>query len=266
MRARTRVVARTLSTLHRALGTSPGGLGGGLLVLAYHRVDDEGGGLAVSPEEFRAQLAWLSSEGYEVVDLDAPRYPPQGEKPVVAFTFDDGYRSVAEVAWPELRSRAWPAMLYVVARTLENLDRFTWDAAAPAGSASLIDRGLLLELASDGMSIGSHTRTHAYLPALPARDIATEVTDSRRELEDVLGREVSSFSYPQGGWNPSIRHLVAAAGYRTAVTMDRGCNGQDRDPLSMRRRPTEHALDDFKMAVRGAYDFLRPIETWRHRR
>ena len=113
------------------------------------------------------------------------------------------------------------------------------------------------------MSIGSHTCSHRYLPALSPAEVRTEIVDSRRILEDILGQEVRSLSYPMGGWNRSIRDLTAAAGYTTAVTSDRGSNLRGRDPLSLRRQPADEdplLLDDL---VRGSYDFLRPIDRLR---
>ncbi|MGH3101291.1 MAG: hypothetical protein ACRDPU_09885, partial [Thermoleophilia bacterium] len=71
----------------------------GLRVLFYHRVSDDPDPLAIAPRRFAEQMAVLRDEGYRVVDvveagrLLAAREPLSG---VVALSFDDGYRDVAE--------------------------------------------------------------------------------------------------------------------------------------------------------------------------
>jgi peptidoglycan/xylan/chitin deacetylase (PgdA/CDA1 family) len=233
-------------------------------VLAYHRIDEGGGGMSVSPRDFRAHLDWLDEHGIEVVPLES--FSVKGEtRPRVALTFDDGYRSVADVAWPELRARGLPATLYVVSRTLRSGRRFSWDTSTSALDAALIGRSALLDLAADGLSIGSHTRTHVYLPSIDLDRVEDEVSGSRDELEDELGMRVTSFSYPQGGWNPSIRSIVARAGYETAVTMNRGPIPPVGDPLALARRPAERDPIDLQMSIEGFYDFLRPIDSVRDR-
>jgi peptidoglycan/xylan/chitin deacetylase (PgdA/CDA1 family) len=258
MKTRTRTVARAIGPLSR-LRARPL-----FSVLAYHRIDQAGGGMSVSPHAFRSHLDWLDEHGIQVVPLEAFCLE-DGGRPRVALTFDDGYRSVADVAWPELRDRGLPATLYVVSRTLRSGHRFSWDASTSAGDAALIGRSALLDLAADGLSIGSHTRTHVYLPSVGLDRVKDEVGGSREELEDELGRPVTSFSYPQGGWNASIRSCVARAGYATAVTMDRGANSPVADPLTLARRPAETDPIDFEMSIEGLYDFLRPIDTVRDR-
>lgn len=249
----------------RAVGRAFGALArtNGLVILAYHRIDDGGGGLAVSPASFLQHLAWIEESGFPVVGSLGPPYPARGAGPCLALTFDDGYRSVQEVAWPALRSRGWPATLYVVARALDDPRPFAWDADVDDSRARLIDRSQLLDLAADGMSIGSHTCSHRYLPALSPAEIRTEIVDSRRILEDILGREVRSLSYPMGGWNVSIRDAASEAGYTTAVTSDRGSNLMARDPLALRRQPADEDPLLMDGLVRGSYDFLRPIDRFR---
>jgi peptidoglycan/xylan/chitin deacetylase (PgdA/CDA1 family) len=258
MKIRTRTVARAIGPLSR-LRARPL-----FSVLAYHRIDQGEGGMSVSPHAFHSHLDWLDEHGIEVVPLESFSVEDAG-RPRVALTFDDGYRSVADVAWPELRDRRLPATLYVVSRTLRSGRRFSWDASTPEGDAALIGRSGLLDLAADGLSIGSHTRTHVYLPSVDLGRVKDEVGGSRDELEDELGQPVTSFSYPQGGWNSSIRSLVARAGYETAVTMDRGSNRTVADPLTLARRPAEEDPIDFEMSIAGLYDFLRPIDTVRDR-
>jgi peptidoglycan/xylan/chitin deacetylase (PgdA/CDA1 family) len=226
---------------------------------AYHRIDESPGGLSVSPAEFRAHLDWIDGAGLPIVDIDA-EIPPRGSTPSIVITFDDGYRSVADIAWPEIRSRGWPATLFVVTRTLEDPRPFSWDAKATRATARLIDRPMLTALVENGMTIGSHSCTHRYLPGLRSDDIKKELADSKRALEDLIGRAVTSLSYPMGGWNAKIRSLAAWAGYSAAVTFDRGRNVPGQDRLALRRQPAYRDLPTFALTVEGSYDFLRPFD------
>ena len=241
-----------------------------LIILGYHRIDDSGGDLSVRRDHFRAHLDWIESEGLHVVGLDDGEPLSEGPAARVAFTFDDGYLSVAESAWPELKSRGWPATVYAVPGYLGGDLRFPWDRTSQERSSRLMDGMVLRELADDGMVVGSHSVTHRYLPGLAPDEARTEIRESKRMLEDVVGREVTSFSYPMGGWNRGLRDSVAEAGYRTAVTVLRGRNRAGRDPLVLRRPIVESHPDDFARIVKGHFDFLRPIdwgrEGWRQRK
>src|SRR5262249_11889854 len=163
-----------------------------LLVLGYHRIDDSGSHLSVRRDDFRAHLDLIARSGLGVVNadrLDLAAHAVTG----VAFTFDDGYRSVAETAWPELRSRGWPATAYVASGYLEGDRVFPWDDGRDP-TVRLMDKTDLCGLADDGMVIGSHTVNHRYLPGLRPDEARCEIVDSRSALEDLLGRSVTTFS------------------------------------------------------------------------
>ena len=213
MKIRTRTVARVIRPLSR-LRACPS-----FSVLAYHRIDDGEGGMSVSPSAFVAHLDWLEERGSMWFHWRLSRWA--GNRRMTR-RIDVRRRvpSVADIAWPELRDRGLPATLYVVSQMLRGGRRFSWDTSTRAEDAALIGRSALLDLAADGLSIGSHTRTHVYLPSVRPQRVRDEVVGSRTDLEDELGQPVTSFSYPQGGWNPSIRSVVARAGYATAVTTD----------------------------------------------
>lgn len=237
---------------------------GGFTLLGWHRVDAAPGGLSTSPDEFRRHLDVLDRWGAHVVDLDtalAGEPPPR----TVVLTFDDGYASVAETAWPLLKERGWPAVLYAVAGYLDGGERFPWDARAPGDTARLLDAAGVRDLAADGMAVGSHTVSHRWLPHLPPDTIRDEVRDSRARLEDLLRAPVTTFSYPMGGWNAHVRRAVADAGYASAVTVDRGRNTIRTDRLALRRAFAPRDAADLGRMLNGAYTFLRPLDAWRTR-
>ena len=76
----------------------------------------------------------------------------------------------------------------------------------------------ILELDRMGMEIGSHTVNHAILPQLTDAEAWSELTDSRKELEDLLGKPVPAFCFPKGRFNSRTCTLARDAGYQLART------------------------------------------------
>ena len=69
-----------------------------------------------------------------------------------------------------------------------------------------------------GMTIGSHTQTHALLTLENPKRMANQIVGSLLTLQEKLGKPVSHFAYPDGRFNPSIVTCVAEAGYRFGYT------------------------------------------------
>jgi peptidoglycan/xylan/chitin deacetylase (PgdA/CDA1 family) len=82
----------------------------------------------------------------------------------------------------------------------------------------LMTKSEILELDRMGMEIGSHTVNHAILPQLTEAHARRELTDSRKALEDLLGKPVPAFCFPKGRFNSRTCTLVREAGYKLART------------------------------------------------
>jgi peptidoglycan/xylan/chitin deacetylase (PgdA/CDA1 family) len=261
-------VAAAGRAAHVALGARDRALGprAGLTLVGWHAVAKAGSGLRTTFDEFRRHLDAIAAYG-TVVGLDAgvtalttQALPPRA----VALTFDDGYAGVAELAWPELKARGWPATLFAVSGYLDRGKTFPWDDPA-AETARLLTADELAAVARDGLDVGSHTVSHRWLPHLPAAEVAAEVRESKAALEALLGKPVTSFAYPMGGWDAAVRDAVAAAGYDLAVTVDRGRNIRRTDRYALRRAFAPPDAGDLARILSGAYTFLRPLDSWRTR-
>ena len=228
-----------------------------------------GGGLSTSIDAFRRHLDVLDEWGAVVLPLgEAMERLAVGTLPdrAVALTFDDGYASVVETAWPLLRERRLDATLFAVPGYLDRTARFAWDATEPDdGRPRLIDRGELVAVAADGLDIGSHTVTHPWLPHLEAVEVQQELSDSKSQLEDLLARPITSIAYPMGGWNATVRAAAAAAGYKIGVTVDRGRTRMVRDPMTVLGAFAPESDADFRLVLDGAYTWLRALDSWRIR-
>lgn len=66
------------------------------------------------------------------------------------------------------------------------------------------------------ITIGSHSLTHPILSTLTSAELAVEIVESRRMLENRLQRTVDFFCYPNGSHNSEVVRLVRE-NYRAAV-------------------------------------------------
>lgn len=72
------------------------------------------------------------------------------------------------------------------------------------------------------MDIGSHTVDHLELPSLSESSRAQQLSQSRKELEKVVGHPVRWFCYPAGRNDSASAASVAEAGYLLGYTTEGG--------------------------------------------
>ncbi len=94
---------------------------------------------------------------------------------------------------------------------------------ARAGLQSL-DWSTLSRLQRAGVTVGSHTRTHALLVNEPLEKVIEEVARSKSTAEAQLGEPLRHFAYPDGQFNPAVMDAVERAGYHYAYTFCRHCD------------------------------------------
>ena len=182
-------------------------------ILMYHPIEEPVEGSAypdlfLTKRDFVDQIEWLVKSGYEAVTLtevldswfEGGTLPP---KPVV-LTFDDGYVSQYENAFPVMERRGWPGVL-----NLKALDSDIYDRQVE-------------EMARAGWQIASHSVTHPDLPSLTDSQLAGEMTESRRLLEEEFGVSVTDFCYPAGRYDDRVIAAVRKAGYRSATSTEPG--------------------------------------------
>lgn len=77
----------------------------------------------------------------------------------------------------------------------------------------------LVELAAGGLvDIGSHTVHHPVLSSLSKPQQRAEIEGAKASLERILGKPVSSFSYPNGSMSSDTLSIVKEAGFDLACT------------------------------------------------
>ncbi len=227
-----------------------------LPIMMYHSVNPKSipgmNLLIVKPETFDRQMRFLKTHNYNVVKLadaaglirDKQRIPFR----TVAITLDDGYKDNYIYAFPILKKYNLPATVFIIINEVGRPDRLDWKDIEEMQASGLI-------------TFGSHT-----LSATPLIDIKSEaeikrqINESKRVLEEKLGRRVGAFSYPEGRFNDKIRQMVIDAGYELAVATSPGRKHSPNDIYLLKRlRISENAENLFVLwfETTGFYKYLK---------
>lgn len=179
-------------------------------ILLYHHISDDSdkqdSRYNVTPAKFDEQMQWLHDNGYQTITVTqlANLIFHGGEIPQrpVVITFDDGNLDNFNKAYPILQKYGYVATFYVVESYING--------------EGMVSTDQLKQLIASGWEIGSHSRTHAHLTAADT-DLASEIRDSKLNLEERLGVKIYSFSYPFGEVSDEVFRLASSYGYTSAV-------------------------------------------------
>ncbi|WP_426451416.1 polysaccharide deacetylase family protein [Paenibacillus sp. S-38] len=119
---------------------------------------------------------------------------------------------------------------------IEELIRL-FDAKLTLDDSLIIDWSEVQELAESGVIMGSHTVNHPTLSKIVHEDAVQEVTESRRLIEERLGRTVKHFAYPYGkreDYTPALKESLSQL-YTTSVTAISGVNRPGQDLHELKR-------------------------------
>jgi peptidoglycan/xylan/chitin deacetylase (PgdA/CDA1 family) len=206
------------------------------VVVMYHRVLDRDDpafseahpGMVVSTDAFRMQVEEFARR-FEVVPLERvcqwqKEGAPRRKKPYLAITFDDGWIDTVRTAVPELLRRGMPATVFV---TVE----YTRQAEVTGSFASRSD---LRWLVGQGVDVGCHSWSHREMVGCSDAELKTELVEAKAWIEDLLGREISSFAYPRGRYD-AVALKEVRAHFRCGVGVGPGLVQRDSDPAALPR-------------------------------
>ena len=116
-----------------------------------------------------------------------------------------------------------------------------WSRSGRAGRAShrCMNADEVAAIAREGLvEVGAHTVTHVRLAGLSPQRQREEIIGSKSKLEQILGRPVTTFSYPFGGagdYDATTAGIVADAGFTCACENSGGSVRRGADRFRLHR-------------------------------
>jgi peptidoglycan/xylan/chitin deacetylase (PgdA/CDA1 family) len=190
-------------------------------VLCYHRIGGsvELGVTRVAKSVFARQMLTLARAGWKTLTLDqfAERLRPGHSAlrtPHSAFllTFDDGYASLADQAYPILAEAGFTATTFLVTDHIGQLN--TWDVQYTRRRLPHLDWSAIERWQARGFDFASHSASHARLTWLDDARLTDELGRSRETLRRRLGATSGrAIAYPFGARDERVERHAQVAGY-----------------------------------------------------
>lgn len=169
--------------------------------------------LNINPNVFEAEVQELVNDGYTFYFVKDIPSILKGETTIsdksVVLTFDDGYEDFYSVVFPILKKYNVKGTVFVINHFLNR--------------HGFLSTEELYELShSDLVEIGAHTLDHAYLKQASPEYQIRQITESKAQLEEIIGKPVETFAYPYGDFSANTLDFVKEASYSAAVSVISG--------------------------------------------
>src|SRR5438045_1750254 len=207
------------------------------IIYCYHRLVDKVRypGTEITPAVFEAQMKELKDRGITVISLQDLLAWKRGEKNIpprcAVITFDDGWKSQYEVAWPILKKLGYTFTMFIYTEGV---------AGASLGGGQAITWEQLGDMRDNGIDIEAHTATHQDLReghtvmvmepgnkrtkkklagAEYEQWVQNEIVGAKQLLEQRLAIKINCFAVPFGNYNDHVKELARNAGYEAMFTV-----------------------------------------------
>jgi peptidoglycan/xylan/chitin deacetylase (PgdA/CDA1 family) len=214
-------------------------------ILCYHNMGAQTRGrLLMSASAFDEQMRYLKREGYHVITLrqflDFASLRQQLPRKTVVLTFDDGWKSFKEFAYPVLNELGFPATLFIYTDFIGARIALSWPE--------------LKDLAQEGFDIEAHSKTHEDMRKKPSeseedynRRMQAELVTPLAIFQQRVGQSPKIIAYPYGSHDDGVLKRTREAGYIAALDVRRQGNPSFTPVLTIHRAQiySEMTIDDF---------------------
>ena len=151
----------------------------------------------------------------------------------ILLTIDDGFLSFYEKAWPILRDKKIPFILFVSTREVGAFNYMTWEQIKQISKEDFVE-------------IGNHSHTHEYLADEDNELIKKDINKSMTIFRKNLGRNSIFFSYPFGEYSNDFKNIIKNFGFKYAFGQHSGVMDETKDFYELPRYPINEKYGEIK--------------------
>ena len=202
----------------------------------YHRFDENKyPSTNIQLIDFIAQIKMIEKMNLGFVDPDNFNeiLTNQKGKRKVLITIDDAFLSFYKNAWPILKEKKIPFILFVSTKEIGNKGYMNW--------------AQIKEVAEEELShIGNHSHSHGYLVDEKIDFIKSDILKSISQFEKVLGKNSTFFSYPFGEYSSEFINLIQELNFKYAFGQHSGVIDETKNFFALPRFPINEKYGKLK--------------------
>ncbi len=229
----------------------------GIIALMYHRFEENKyPSTNIRIDEFKSHLSLIKENKLKFVNPKNFKDEIKNKKSrKILLTIDDGFKSFYDNAWPILKGKKIPFILFVSTKEVGNKGYMDWKQIKEISEYDFVE-------------IGNHSHTHEYLIDLNDKEILKDLNLSISIFNEKLGANSNFFSYPFGEYSLSFKKIVKDLGFEYAFGQHSGVVDQTKDFYEMPRFPINEKygkLDRFKTILNTLpfqYKSIEPQEKY----
>ena len=224
-------ISKSFGTVSNNLNTKAG-----VISLMYHRFNENKyPSTNIKNEIFLQHLEEINKLGIEFISFNKfeKLIKKNIEKNYILLTIDDAFTSFYLNAWPILKNKKIPFILFVSTREIGKHGYMTWEQIKEIQTSNL-------------GTIGNHSHSHEYLIDWEEDEIVSDLKTSINIFTKELGYSPKIFSYPFGEYSSNLKKIVSNFNFEFAFGQHSGVIDQTKDFLELPRFPINEKYGELK--------------------
>ena len=202
----------------------------------YHRFDENKyPSTNIKLDDFKSHINLIENSEFEFISHeqfeDSIKKNNLSKK--ILLTIDDGFYSFYKNAWPILKEKKIPFILFVNTKTVGSNGYMSWSQIKEISQFNFVH-------------IGNHSHSHAYLVDKNDEEIKKDLQTSIKIFKEKLNHETNFFAYPFGEYKNSYKKIVQNLGFQYAFGQHSGVMDKTKDKFELPRFPINEKYGEIK--------------------
>ena len=208
----------------------------GIISLMYHRFEENKyPSTNIKMLDFQKQIKIIQKKNIKFINPKNFENELRNNKKQrkILLTIDDGFLSFYKNAWPYLKEKKIPFILFVSTREIGSFNYMNWDQIKEISKEDFVE-------------IGNHSHTHEYLIDENNEVIKADIQKSINIFRKELGKNSIFFSYPFGEYSVNFKKIIKSLGFKYAFGQHSGVIDETKNFFELPRFPINEKYGELK--------------------